>query len=253
MAEKMLDVTQFARKSYYSERRIRQLCIDGKIPGARKLTSGSRKWLIPESALQKLPEGTGQALQKENIVDGQKAKILEVQPSDLEVRIQRILSLKRAYKWDMPDCSEFGIEHPMSSDSYIELPAQQGNFHVYMIEPKKSRHPYEITLSGPVADFQELWYIAKYEGDITLETTISDISVLMHRCLALDLKVTFIITTVKDLVSERDNIYNQFEKLKSIIDEKQDEEFFSSVFDLEIWDCQGLLEKEKQLGLRLNL
>jgi hypothetical protein len=36
------------KKVHYSERWIRQRCIDGKIPGAYKLTDG-RKWLIPTS------------------------------------------------------------------------------------------------------------------------------------------------------------------------------------------------------------
>jgi hypothetical protein len=52
--ENMLDIAEFASKSHYSERHIRQLCRDHTIEGATKLTGRSRKWLIPASALQKL-------------------------------------------------------------------------------------------------------------------------------------------------------------------------------------------------------
>jgi len=54
MTEKMIDIKEFARAAHYSERLIRQYCIDGKIEGARKLADNARKWLIPASALQKL-------------------------------------------------------------------------------------------------------------------------------------------------------------------------------------------------------
>ena len=50
--ESLLTIKDFAHRTHYSERQIRQMCIDGKIK-AQKLTTGSRKWLIPESALNK--------------------------------------------------------------------------------------------------------------------------------------------------------------------------------------------------------
>lgn len=58
MDEKMLDIKEVARKTNYSERQIRQYCLDGTIEGAVKLTDSSRKWLIPASALQKLQSQT---------------------------------------------------------------------------------------------------------------------------------------------------------------------------------------------------
>lgn len=48
--DKLLDIRQFADRTNYSERQIRQFCLDGKIAGAQKLPGG-RKWLIPESAI----------------------------------------------------------------------------------------------------------------------------------------------------------------------------------------------------------
>jgi excisionase family DNA binding protein len=51
--EKLLTIKEFANKLNYSQRHIRQMCIDGKIK-AQKLTHGSRKWLIPESEITSL-------------------------------------------------------------------------------------------------------------------------------------------------------------------------------------------------------
>jgi len=48
-----LPLKEFANKVHYSERSIRQMCIDGKIR-AYKLGHGSRKWLIPESEISRL-------------------------------------------------------------------------------------------------------------------------------------------------------------------------------------------------------
>lgn len=50
--ENFLTIKEFAHKVNYSERQIRQMCIDGKVK-AQKLNTKSRKWLIPESELNK--------------------------------------------------------------------------------------------------------------------------------------------------------------------------------------------------------
>jgi hypothetical protein len=53
MPDEILDIKEFARQSHYSERLITQYCIEGKIEGAFKLSAQSRKWLIPQSGLEK--------------------------------------------------------------------------------------------------------------------------------------------------------------------------------------------------------
>jgi excisionase family DNA binding protein len=50
--ENFLTIKELAYKVNYTERQIRQFCKDGKIK-AQKLTTGSRKWLIPKSELNK--------------------------------------------------------------------------------------------------------------------------------------------------------------------------------------------------------
>ena len=56
MDEELLSIEEFAREINYSERSVRQMCIDGKIE-AEKITYDARKWLIPSSALEKLKAG----------------------------------------------------------------------------------------------------------------------------------------------------------------------------------------------------
>ncbi|MBI4286192.1 MAG: helix-turn-helix domain-containing protein [Chloroflexi bacterium] len=53
MDDKVYTIKDAAQKANYSERQIRQWCIDGKLTGAYKIAEG-RKWLIPESALAAL-------------------------------------------------------------------------------------------------------------------------------------------------------------------------------------------------------
>ncbi len=80
-AEKMLDIKEFARQSHYSERQVRQYCIDGKIKGALKLTDDARKWLIPASAVQKPAERGAQAVEKRIdplVEEAQKEHLAEV-------------------------------------------------------------------------------------------------------------------------------------------------------------------------------
>lgn len=50
--ENFLTIKEFAHKVNYSKRQIRQFCKDEKIK-AQKLTTGSRKWLISKSELNK--------------------------------------------------------------------------------------------------------------------------------------------------------------------------------------------------------
>jgi len=55
MNEKLLSLQEFAKRTNYSERQVRDMCLKGKITGARKLPGG-RKWLIPESMVGSLKQ-----------------------------------------------------------------------------------------------------------------------------------------------------------------------------------------------------
>jgi len=51
--KKFLTVKEFALKTNYTERQIRQYCVEGRIEGAEKFDDKARKWLIPESSVIK--------------------------------------------------------------------------------------------------------------------------------------------------------------------------------------------------------
>ncbi len=51
--KKFYSIAEFAKLFNYSQRSVRQMCIDGRIK-AKKITLGAKKWLIPASELKKL-------------------------------------------------------------------------------------------------------------------------------------------------------------------------------------------------------
>lgn len=51
MDEKVYTIKNAAQKVKYSERQLRQKCIEGKMPDAYKIPAG-RKWLIPEHSIK---------------------------------------------------------------------------------------------------------------------------------------------------------------------------------------------------------
>ena len=55
--EEYWTISQAAKIIGYSDRRIRELCKAGKIPGAFKLPSGGRKWQIPRKSVTKYQQG----------------------------------------------------------------------------------------------------------------------------------------------------------------------------------------------------
>lgn len=56
MDKEVYTIREAAKVISYSERQVRQLCIDGKIESAYKL-KGTRKWLIPRTAIQPFNQG----------------------------------------------------------------------------------------------------------------------------------------------------------------------------------------------------
>ena len=57
MDKEILTLKEFAKKIPYSERWVRQMCINGKIE-AEKISDDARKWLIPASELERLKAGS---------------------------------------------------------------------------------------------------------------------------------------------------------------------------------------------------
>ncbi|MBI4187927.1 MAG: helix-turn-helix domain-containing protein [Chloroflexi bacterium] len=56
MDKEILTLKDFAKEIHYSERSVRQMCIDGRIE-AQKIDADARKWLIPAVELERLKAG----------------------------------------------------------------------------------------------------------------------------------------------------------------------------------------------------
>jgi hypothetical protein len=72
----------------------------------------------------------------------------------------------------------------------------------------------------------------------------------MHECSAswrVPVLITFIIASSEDLTLQKDKVLAAFEKMKSFITTERHDDFM-----LEIWDDEVLLQKEKELGIRVD-
>jgi len=94
-----------------------------------------------------------------------------------------------------------------------------------------------------------LYYFAIIEGDVRWDRNLADVRVLMQKCSeGINIPCIFIIATNEDLKTEKKNINEVFNKMKSFVKEDQ-----RGLFSLEIWDKTGLIEKEKELGIKIDI
>lgn len=158
-------------------------------------------------------------------------------------RVVRILNLKNADKKSSPGIksAEFMRTIGEKKKSY-QLPAQQGNFNLYFLLGGKTKE-------GGSYHINEYWYVSIIEHGVDWARQLADVRVLMENC-SKEQKVEclFVIATNDDLSSESDSINAAFQKMKTFIKEDA-----RRLFDLAIWDRQGLLEKEKELGIRIDM
>lgn len=142
--EGFLGIEEFADKTYYSERQVRQLCIDGKIKGAFKLTDYSRKWLIPASAIQEF----GKTKTPSNWIEDHIAK--NGQPPSAPEWMLAMLGdyvrgqpLKKTTKWVYPSTQLwFKILLPSHREKWLQfIEWQGGNREDFCEEIERCRPP----------------------------------------------------------------------------------------------------------------
>lgn len=118
-SEQMLDIKEFALQSHYSERLVRQYCIESRIEGAFKLSVGSRKWLIPSSALTQLqPRGNGTTKQKPELQNGINSDALPVYKRQSEILSKLVKCLNDIQNIAMNMMSSLG--HGERKEDYVE-------------------------------------------------------------------------------------------------------------------------------------
>jgi hypothetical protein len=120
-------------------------------------------------------------------------------------------------------------------DKEYTLPSKQGNFDLYFVQEG--------------SNIKEFWYLSAHSGSFDHKDDLADLRVLMQKCVNQGgTGCKFIIATNDDLSGLRKESMAMFHKMKLKLPAEH-----RSLFDLEIWDDQGLLEVEKKLGLKVDL
>lgn len=196
--------------------------------------------------LGSLIETRVEELKAENIsLKAQIANILQKgipapKPSGIEsvtTRIQRIFKLENAVEQDGIFSSGSFQRTVNGEKKTIQLDIAQGNFNLYFLK----------TREGPIYDF---WYVSVIEGRVNIEKELADIRVLMEDCYLKDTKCTFIIATNDDLSSQAESIRKAFDTIKTFVDMDVKAQ---KRYNLKIWDKQGLLLTEKELGIKIEI
>jgi hypothetical protein len=143
---------------------------------------------------------------------------------DVEVRLDRILKIRNMKK-------DYGYQFYKKTKNMIEV-SSQGHFSLYILDEDH---------------IDEIYYISSDLTASNYQIELADIRVLIEECSKIQkLRVIFIMVTNDDLSAEKDLIEGKFNKMKEFINEKS-----RDLFSLEIWDKSVLLEKEKELGIRI--
>ena len=141
-------------------------------------------------------------------------------------RVNRILQLMNAER------QVFGGSYHRDKKSY-QLPSNQGSFSLYFVEE-----------DNRIKDFL---YLSIQPGHFDYNDDLADVRVLMEKCVQQGgVWCKFIIATDADLSSDRENISTVFNKMKEKLSST-----LRKNFNLEIWDAQGMLDVEKEIGLKV--
>ena len=147
--------------------------------------------------------------------------------SSVSTRVSRIINLVGAER-------EYGGSFKRGDESYT-LPDEQGNFKLYFVKDGSK--------------IKGFWYLSTHSGSFDYKDDLADVRVLMQNCLNQgSTRCKFIIATNDDLSVFHKEIMTIFRKMKAKLPADH-----RSLFDLEIWDSSGLLEVEKDLGLKIDL
>jgi len=148
-------------------------------------------------------------------------------------RVERIIDLIGAKRQYLPYI-KFAREKGANEESY-SFPIRQGQFELYYV-PKHLGVP-------------DLYYFAIVTDNIRWDRDLADIRVLMQKCSqGQNIPCKFIIVTNVDVTTEKKRINKAFEKMKAFVKGDQRE-----LLALEIWDKTTLLERERELGIKVDI
>lgn len=147
--------------------------------------------------------------------------------TSVRARVDRVLKLRNAEQ------QPFKGRYVREDRSYA-LPGKQGDFDLYFLQYGTS--------------ILDTWYVADHSSQFEYQEDLADVRVLMENCCQQgETACTFIIATVEDLSGVKKNILDMFGKMKSKLPAK-----CRGLFNLAIWDRDGLLAVERELGLKIE-
>ena len=115
---------------------------------------------------------------------------------------------------------------------------------IQWIVPTRRGHFEAYTLNGSL---DKIYYISASLNASNYSIELADIRVLIEDCSkGQGIKIIFIMVTKDNLSAKKELIHEKFNKMKEFVDENS-----RNLFSLEIWDKSILLEKEKELGIKI--
>jgi hypothetical protein len=153
-------------------------------------------------------------------------------PEPVEKRLSRILQILGFERSAIPSFRRWYVDEETSEDKWynVRLIKSLGNF-----------LPYEFDDDENV----EFLYVATYKSAVDLENELADIRVVLGDCAAKDVGCIFVISTNEDLKKHKKRAMAAFDEMKTFLPKRK-----QSVYSLEIWDKEGILEKEYECKIR---
>ncbi len=189
--------------------------------------------IIEERTLQLQNENVELKKQITNILKKGVPEAQADREEPVEKRVDRIFKILEAVREFV---GVFEREVGDEEDNY-QLPTNEGNFSLYVIWDEDKEY------------ISEYLYICVDENISDLERVLADVRVLLKGCSqGQGVECQFIIATNSDLSGQKAKAKKAFDKMKMLL-KASDRKLFS----LEIWDKDGLLAKEKELGIKVDL
>lgn len=117
---------------------------------------------------------------------------------------------------------------------YRRVPSDEGGFRLYFVRE-----------GGRIVQFL---YISVPKREIDFENELADVRVLMEECSKSNVGCTFAIVADKDLNKYKEPVGQAFDEMKTFLKSQVQDDFH-----LEIWDQDALLQKEKELGIKVGI
>jgi len=195
--------------------------------------------IIDRRTSELVKEASDLKAQLSSVLKKGRAKEVSVGAEHVQDRLDRIFKLKNAimqaeyYRFTGQD-GTFTRGVGEGKREY-KLPTERRNFVLYFLREDQT--------------IRDSWYVSAVETNVNIHKEMADVRILMEGCSqGQNMACKFIIATNEDLTSRRESISKAFAKMKTFL--KQDAQ---SLFNLEIWDSDALTEKEKELGIRVEI